>query len=64
MSTQDFINRLIKIRDDLNDRLNSLIKFKFVDSSIKFEDIDERINDCVKAIDNLDRSINRMLSQK
>lgn len=64
MSTQDFINRLIKIRDDLNDRLNSLIKFKFLDSPIKFEDIDERIDDCVKAIDNLDRSINRMLSQK
>lgn len=56
------MDRIREIQADVNNRLDGLIKLKFADGII-IEDIDERINDCVHAIDRLENSINAVLQQ-
>lgn len=57
-----FVERIRKIQADVNNRLDGLIKIKFADGII-LKDIDERINDCIHAIDRLQKCIDMTLQQ-
>ena len=52
-----FTNRLQRIKSDIDSRLESLIKLETSHSRLSFEDIDERIDDCLKAIERLEDTI-------
>ena len=51
------VNRLLAIKADINSRLEGLMKVKISQSRLSFEDIDERIEECLRAIAGLEDSI-------
>ncbi len=51
--------KLRQMQQDINKRLEDLITVKYIASDLSF-DIEQRIEDCIKAIDNLEGSINRL----
>jgi hypothetical protein len=63
MSNVDgLIGKLEKLRDDVNSRLDGLVKCKYGNTKLVFDDIDQRINDCIDAVDRLQVSIDKMKS--
>ena len=58
MSNHEFLsNRLRQMQQDINIRLDNLIKIKYYESSPTFDDLEQRITDCITAIDRLEASI-------
>ena len=52
-------NRLRSIKADINSRLEGLMKVKISQSRLSFEDIDERIEECLRAIAGLEDTIRK-----
>lgn len=62
MPTEDpsyIVNRLLAIKADINSRLEGLMKVKISQSRLSFEDIDERIEECLRAIAGLEDTIRK-----
>jgi len=58
ISNQDLIIKLKNLQQEVIERLENLLNSSSV--GIQFDDINERIEECMKALDNLQRSINRL----
>lgn len=56
------IGKLEKLRDDVNSRLDGLVNCKYGNTKLVFDDIDQRIDDCINAVDRLQASIDKMKS--
>lgn len=61
MENDEFIKLIENLRDDVNTRLEGLIKIKFGYGPVTFDDIDERIAEFVQALDNLSQTISNTL---
>lgn len=62
MPTEDpsyIVNRLLAIKADINSRLEGLMKVKISQSRLYFEDIDERIEECLRAIAGLEDTVRK-----
>lgn len=60
MNNDPLIDRLQIMKKEINQRLDGLLLSKYGSINVDFEDIDERISDCINAIDNLEKSINHI----
>lgn len=57
MNNHEFIDVLEKIKLEPVNRLDNLLKCKNGNASIQYDDIDERISECIVAIDGIDKAI-------
>ena len=61
-NAEEFIKRLEQLKHEVNQRLDGLIMCKYGDVKLSFDDIDQKIADCIDALDRLQASIDRMKS--
>lgn len=57
MSSHEFIDVLEKIKLEPVNRLDHLLQCKNGNVSIQYDDIEERISQCIVAIDGIDKAI-------
>ncbi len=61
-SNDALIGKLEQLKDSLVSRLDGLIMCKFGGVRLSFDDVDERIDECIKAMDRLQDSIDKLRS--